>query len=684
MKLLKTAIALSFLLSAQNAFAEEDTSLENEAAVLIKPTVSIASKSSLEIKKSPGVITLITEEEIKKSGARTIQEVLEKVPGIVFNVDVQGGVGISIRGLWGHEGKVLLLVDGQQLNDTLWSTTLFGNHITTNQIKRIEVLRGPGSSIYGGYAELAVINVITKKAEDLKGLSAKISAGATYNNPINSYTKRNLELSFGDKFGDLGVALHSTFGMGNTSDKVFTDFYSNSFDMLGNQNENPMYLNLNVQYKDFSALLISDLYRRKYVDGYSYTTKKDFGAIPINHDSYLAELKYDLKLGKSLTLTPKFNYMKYYPWFADDAKVKELNKDPNYSGVYFNRTSERYSADLTANYDINDNFNLLGGVNYYYDLGKSLDKDFADFGSDKKQDSVTYNTLAAFAQGLYKNDFMTFTLGSRYENNNAYGASFVPRASLVGFVGDFHTKLLYSKAFRSPNIMNLAKFYNTYSKKNNISPENTTVMELEAGYDITKDLSLSLNLFDINIQDPIIFFYDEKNKESYDNFQKTGTRGVEAEIKYSNRKNVSVDLSYSLYNQNENKVDVYSVPNNTSALLGAPMHKANLDASFSLTDHLSINPSLMFLGNRFAYGSVTKDDKGQDQFMIKEFSPVFLLNLNILYKDLLTKGLNLSLTGYNLLNQKDFYLQPYNGGHAPIERNSTEISLNLQYDFMMH
>ncbi|MFN8671295.1 MAG: TonB-dependent receptor [Candidatus Sericytochromatia bacterium] len=677
MKLLKTAIALSFLLSSQTAFAESNSSDSNS-------TVSIASKSDLEIKKAPAVVTLITEEEIKNSGARTIQEILEKVPGIIFNLDVQGGVGIGIRGLWGHEGKVLVLLDGQQLNDTLWSTMVFGNHITTNQIKRIEVLRGSGSSIYGGYAELGVINIITKKAEDLKGISAKVNVGGTYNNPINSYTKRNLELSFGNKFGDLGVTLHSAIGMGNTSDKIFTDFYGNSLTMLGNQNENPMYLNLNLKYNDLSATFISDMYKRTYVDTYAYTINKENGAIPINNDAYLAELKYDLKIGNFLTVTPKLNYARYYPWFSADSKVKEINKNPKYEGIYFNRISERYSADLTANYDLNNNFNLLGGVNYYYDLGKAFDKENDSFGGDKKLESVNYNTLAAFAQGMYKNDFMTFTLGSRYENNNAYGSSFTPNASLTGFIGGFHTKLLYSKAFRNPNIMNLDEFANTYSKNKNIKPENATTMEVEAGYDITKDLGVSLNLFDITIQDPIIFFYDDKTKESYDNFQKTGTRGIEAEIKYSNRKNISANLSYSLYNQNDNKVDVYSVVNNSQALIGLPTHKVNLDTSFNLTDNLSINPSLMFLGTRFGYGSFSKDEFGEEVVVTKEFAPVFLLNLNLLYKDLFTKGLNLSLTGYNLLNQRDFYIQPYNGNHAALERNSTEISLNLQYDFMMH
>ena len=78
------------------------------------------------------------------------------------------------------------------------STTYFGNRFDVSQIKRIEIIRGPGSSIYGGNAELGVINMITKSGEDLKG--AEITATAGQLN--DTYGRRNLSLAVGDKQGD--------------------------------------------------------------------------------------------------------------------------------------------------------------------------------------------------------------------------------------------------------------------------------------------------------------------------------------------------------------------------------------------------------------------------------------------------------------------------------------------------
>ena len=84
------------------------------------------------------------------------------VPGFHFGVDVTNVVGVGVRGNWGHEGKVLMLIDGMEMNENLFSTLQFGQHYNLQNIEKIEIIRGPGSSIYGGFAELGVINIITK------------------------------------------------------------------------------------------------------------------------------------------------------------------------------------------------------------------------------------------------------------------------------------------------------------------------------------------------------------------------------------------------------------------------------------------------------------------------------------------------------------------------------------------
>src|SRR5688572_19621264 len=151
--------------------------IPSELEELINSLISAASKKPLSSRESPSIVSLITQEEIKNSGARDLIDVLRMVPGMDFGMDVEGVVGLGIRGNWAHEGKVLILMDGQEMNEIMFATTQFGNHFPIDLIKRIEVIRGPGSAIYGGFAEYGVINIITFQGSDLQGVAVKGTYG---------------------------------------------------------------------------------------------------------------------------------------------------------------------------------------------------------------------------------------------------------------------------------------------------------------------------------------------------------------------------------------------------------------------------------------------------------------------------------------------------------------------------
>jgi outer membrane receptor for ferrienterochelin and colicin len=629
----------------------------------------------MTLKKSPGIITLISDKEIANSGARDLMEVLEMVPGLIFHSDVQGVVSIGVRGLWAEEGKTLVLIDGQEMNELLYSTIQFGNHFPVDQIKRIEILRGPGSAIYGGMAELAVINIITKSAEDLQGIASKFYFGLIPGD-IPDFTHRNFSFSYGQKFDDLSLVAHAVFGKGNRSNRTFTDFYGNSFDMTANAEINPSFLNIGLGYKDFSAKFIMDLFRQTSADLYSENSPASIGPAPILFDGYYGQLKYDFRPTDNITISPRINYKRQLPWNSTTDVSKKLEENGNFAGVYQNKMVERYSADISGNFDFTENINLIGGTEFYYDIARANEKISADFGPKKDQESISYNNIAVFAQGLYKTDYFSFTLGSRFENHSAYGISFVPRVAATAALGDFHSKLIYSKAFRAPGIQNINDFQPKFSNNPSIKPENTTVIELETGYDFTRKLSLSANIFDITIQDPIIYYSDDEDFDAYDNFARTGSRGVELELNYKDKKWGYGNMAYSLSMANDNQVNIYDVPGHKEVLLGFPLHKFSLKSSINITENFSINPSIIFWGSRFGYDTL-QDEKP----VIKEFSPELMVNLNLLYHDLFLKGLDLSLGGYNLLNQTYYFIQPYNALHAAIPGPGTEFSLNLGYSF---
>ena len=99
--------------SAVVAQSLEDMSLED----LLNVKIGVGSMDKHTIRQSPGIVSLVTGEEIRSAGARDLIDVLQLIPGITFATDTEGVVSIAVRGNWAHEGKVLLLIDGEELNE---------------------------------------------------------------------------------------------------------------------------------------------------------------------------------------------------------------------------------------------------------------------------------------------------------------------------------------------------------------------------------------------------------------------------------------------------------------------------------------------------------------------------------------------------------------------------------------
>lgn len=141
-------------------------------------TVNAASKFDQKTTEAPSYVTVITAEEIEKYGYRTLADVLESVPGFyVTNDRNYSYVGVRGLGRQDYNDRVLLLIDGHRLNDPVYGEALIGTEfpLDIDLIQRVEIIRGPGSALYGTNAFLAVINVITRRGRDVKG--AEVSAG---------------------------------------------------------------------------------------------------------------------------------------------------------------------------------------------------------------------------------------------------------------------------------------------------------------------------------------------------------------------------------------------------------------------------------------------------------------------------------------------------------------------------
>jgi len=212
-----------------------------------------------------------------------------------------------------------------------------------------------------------------------------------------------------------------------------------------------------------------------------------------------------------------------------------------------------------------------------------------------------------------------------------------------------------------------------------LTPERTTVVEAEAGMQIAEGMFASVNVFDLTIHDPIIYSADPATGvQSYQNFRRTGSRGVEAELRMRDRRG-SLTLAYSYYTAGpKNQVDLYATPD-PARVLAFPAHKLSARASVNVVEHLSLDPSATWISARYA--ATGTDSSGAPTFATA--GPQFLLNVFATARDLGFTGLDLGLGVYNLLDVADDYIQPYNSSHAPLPGPSREWVARLSYQIAL-
>lgn len=636
---------------------------------LLNLKIAVASKSDLTLRESPGIISVITNDEIMRSGARDLIDVLRFIPGFEFGVDVEGVVDATVRGNWAHEGKLLLLIDGQEANELAYSTLQLGNHYPVEQIKRIEIIRGPGSAIYGGFAEMGVINVITKQAEDING----ISLGLTYGQMKETFGRRNVHLSVGKKFEDVKFLLHGFAGQGNRSDRENVDIYGNTFDMAGSSDLNPGYLNTALSYKRLHTRFIYDKYSTSSRDIFGENLLRDY---KVDFISALGEIKYDLKVNDKVQITPKLNYKRTKSYYAYQEPAE--NEAPVYmAAIYKDRSVDRYSGNVNISYNQSENLNLISGFQFYQDIAQDhLDDEDRVFWNEKKK--ISYNNIGVYAQALIKSKIANVTIGARMDYHSQFGEAFAPRIAITKVVDGLHAKLLFSQAYRSPGIENidLSAYLNPPEYEPNIKPEKMNVAELEIGKRFAQNMFVSLNTFYMKLNDPIVYYFDEFGNEGYKNVEQTGTYGCE--VQYQWKENWGfINTNYSFYSaKGINKTPDFETEENGTALLAAPQHKFTFTGSVNITKKMSVTPSFVILGKRYGY---KRYDPENDNMELVSFDPVFMANIYLNYRNLLVDGLNVGIGIFDMLKSDYSYIQPYNGWHAPLPAPSREIVFRLSY-----
>ncbi len=190
--------ALPLSVSAEDEYFPELDVLELSLPELMNVHVTSVTKKKQELSHAPAAIFVLTGEDIRRSGVSSIPEALRMVPGISVAQMDNNTWKITSRGISGRQpfaNKLLVLMDGRTLYTSLFSGVHWDSQDTAlNDIDRIEVIRGPGASVWGANAVNGVINIITKSADETQGTHASVTTGTE--------DKALVSLRYGGKLGD--------------------------------------------------------------------------------------------------------------------------------------------------------------------------------------------------------------------------------------------------------------------------------------------------------------------------------------------------------------------------------------------------------------------------------------------------------------------------------------------------
>jgi len=679
MKIKYLKLILLFLILSSNSFAESKLACEDysepsenvENFDLIElmqvPVFMSASQQAECLKTAASIASTITGEELLNMGARDLIDALELIPGFNFGAIVSNNVGLGVRGIQADEGKLSVLVDGIILTEQRFGTTVFGSHFPVEHIDRIEIIRGPGSILHGNFAELGVINIITKKGRQLNG---GVVSGS-YGRFEHGESGKNTVITAGKQWQDFETSFYGKFNESHRSDQIYTDAHGNSFNMVDNNELNSLFGNFHARYKNLNLRLLVDEYTVDSRDSFADKITASDRFTRNSFTTYASKLDYQHAVNDSVKIDAAFDFSHQTPW----KRTRVYNDDR--SDLLREKVSLKHYK-----FDIKSTFSAEEG--HYLVIGNSFQ--FEDYQHDKSSFSgelPIFANYTTYAEAVYKTPWVNILGGLRFDWYSEYESNISPRIALTKRIGKFHYKALYSQAFHAPTGGNyqLNAEYNQNHAANKrvkaLTPEKTHTIELELGYQFQRNLSFTSNIFYNQISDYFIYSLDANNDDFYQNSDKLSTWGVEALLQYNHSDWGQLKLNYAMYQALEDSSNAFKAMDSAGNIIhknmniSFPNHKVSVNHTYPVTESLTFNHSLIFSSDRYGYSGST----------LVHYDPTWVYNTFLRYQNIVTTGLDLGLGIYDLFNTKYEYVQQVNGGHPALPGNTREIRLNLSYEF---
>ena len=567
--------------------------------------VITASKYPKKQSETGKVITVISRQQLEKSGGATLSELLNTVAGTtIIGANNNPGTNLttSIRGA--SSGNTLILIDGIPVNDPSVITNYFDlNFLNLDQIERIEILKGGQSTLYGSDAVAGVINIIMKKAGP-----KKINANGSFT--AGSYN--TLKQSFG--FNGRGKNADYTMNYTHINADGFSTAYDKNktglFDEDG-YNQHAITGRLGFRAGKKIKANLSGIYStyKTDLDASAFTDEKDYTA-KNNNKQFGAAIAYEHNKG---AIHLNYNYNRAERSYLDDSSFKSSPYVVYSKSNYIGRT---HYVELYGNWKLN-NWELLVGGDYRFNNTDQWYWSTGPFGPYAPPALMAkMNQASPYTSVVYKNqNGFNVEIGSRLNIHSEYGSNvsftFNPSYLIKDKVKIFGN--IYS-AFKTPTLYQLFD----YSAGNiNLLPEKGIINE--AGVEILSVKSLKARIvgFYRNTKDAIVYTFNPTTFESrYLNASKQTNYGAELEAAYSSGKfNITTNYTYT-NGKTTSAFDGTGSPlgKDTSYfnLYRIPKHAFNINAGMQITKALFISTQIHSVSKReeFIYGGSPEILKG--------------------------------------------------------------------------
>jgi len=627
------AISLAALLTHTSTFSQSPDAMEE---ILVS-----GSLTPVSLLKSANAVTVIDRQTLKNRAASTLSEIMRDVPG--FSVSQVGVLGsqtqIRVRG--SEANHLLVIIDGVEANDPSQSDEFSWGTMSAADIERIEIIRGPQSSIRGSDAVAGVVNIITRRADRSGfGVHADVGSWSTRNTGFNAGYQRD-----GFDFR-LGANHVKSDGANIARQGQEDDGYKNTT------------FNLTTGLKMSDQFNMSLAARQS--DGTNqFDADADFDGIVEDQDR-----QSDFK---NTTLRLEGNYSSADGNWQHKVAISRAENDNTAfaDGVMGNRT-----ASTKDQYQFIGNMILAGGDQTLSLLAEREEEDWMQRGEiswgiyDPNQDRERDTDSLAIEYRTFLTETLTLAASGRYDDNSEFDSAKTYRVEAVYQLSD-QTRLrsVFGTAVKNPTFTERYGFYTNFIGNPDLVPEESQSWEI--GIDQTlkgSDFTVSLTVFEADltneidgfVYDPATFAYTSDNMTS-----DSERNGVEISAMGNITDSLGLTAAYTYTDSSD--------PDGTREVR-RPRHTASANLAWQVRSNLQLNTNIQFTGDQTDVYFPPFPEPSQVVVMDSHT----LVNLTLNYQA--SKDLDLYLKVENALDEE--YEEVF--GYQTLGRGTT---VGMRYDF---